>query len=471
MVAVADTDWHRLGAALADTEEDQTLYVEGTTRTRRGRLSTSLAEPGSSYAKQMIAASTVVTVWSPTIDPGSGRVYGDERRCVIQRWTQTGDQLRSPAPNPAAEYVQASLLRAAVDQENGAGVIERRLPSDPLPHIDEVGFPIDLVYMWVDGSDPDWRHRFEERTAHTHDGTAAGSPGETTKTPDAIAPWRFRDQDELLYSLRSVEMYAPWIRHVHLVTDHQLPRWLNTEHPKIRVHFHDEIFADPSALPVFNSHAIGTQLHHIEGLAEHYLYMNDDVLFGGIVEPEHFFTASGIARIRRSKTSSPIVPFDALSEIEAARFNSARLIEQRHGVRPTSLFGHTPIPQVRSVAMQLEAAFPDAFDRTMRSVVRAKTDIEPNSWLHLNELLATGRAVESHVPYGYFLLGTATGRERLSHALKTGSAHVLCLNDSASEDGKDYATWLRRQLDRAYPHMSTFELPAHRCRSFVTTRG
>lgn len=46
---------------------------------------------------------------------------------------------------------------------------------------------------------------------------------------------RFADNDELRYSLRSLERFAPWIRNVFLVTNGQIPRWLNVEHPSLRL--------------------------------------------------------------------------------------------------------------------------------------------------------------------------------------------------------------------------------------------
>ena len=46
---------------------------------------------------------------------------------------------------------------------------------------------------------------------------------------------RFADNDELRYSLRSLERFAPWIRNVFLVTNGQIPRWLNVEHPRLRI--------------------------------------------------------------------------------------------------------------------------------------------------------------------------------------------------------------------------------------------
>lgn len=49
---------------------------------------------------------------------------------------------------------------------------------------------------------------------------------------------RFADNEELKYSLRSVQKFAPWIRNIHIVTNGQIPAWLNLEHPKINLVTH-----------------------------------------------------------------------------------------------------------------------------------------------------------------------------------------------------------------------------------------
>ena len=81
-------------------------------------------------------------------------------------------------------------------------------------------------------------------------------------------------------------MYADWVRHVFLVTDDQVPAWLDTDQPAAHRRDHRELFGARGRLPTFNSHAIESQLHHLDGLAENYLYLNDDVFFGRPVAPE-----------------------------------------------------------------------------------------------------------------------------------------------------------------------------------------
>ena len=191
------------------------------------------------------------------------------------------------------------------------------VPAFTLPNLTDFIEPIDAVYTWVDGDDPTWRSRKEAAS-----GAAALEVHHTSHGES-----RFTSRDELRYSLRSLECFAPWIRHIYLVTDGQCPEWLNTDHPRISVVDHRDIFTDPSVLPVFNSHAIESQLHHIEGLSEHYLYLNDDVMFGRPVKPSTFFEGNGASRFFLSRATLDVAPASArdLPVLSAAKRNAGTL--------------------------------------------------------------------------------------------------------------------------------------------------
>lgn len=57
--------------------------------------------------------------------------------------------------------------------------------------------------------------------------------------PDVVSASRFQDNEELRYSLRSVERFAPWVRHVFIVTNGQIPSWLNLDSPLVTVVPHE----------------------------------------------------------------------------------------------------------------------------------------------------------------------------------------------------------------------------------------
>ena len=152
---------------------------------------------------------------------------------------------------------------------------------------------IDLVYMWVDGNDKNWQR---EKAKYL-----ALEGGQDSLPPDATVAARWRDNDELKYALRSAEKYVPWINHIYLVTGfNQVPKWLNTNHPKITIVPHEQIMP-ASALPTFNSTSIEMCLANIPGLSEHFLLSNDDIFFNRPLGADFFFDSDGHAIFRYNK--------------------------------------------------------------------------------------------------------------------------------------------------------------------------
>ena len=81
---------------------------------------------------------------------------------------------------------------------------------------------------------------------------------------ETYQPKRFADYDQLRYSLRSVEKFSPWVRRVFLVTNGQIPHWINIDHPKLTIVTHEEIFEDTNNLPTFSSPAIEANLYRLD---------------------------------------------------------------------------------------------------------------------------------------------------------------------------------------------------------------
>lgn len=151
---------------------------------------------------------------------------------------------------------------------------------------------IDLVYLWVDGSDKKWRAEKDKWLEIIK--------GQKPVYTDAAIDARWRDNGELKYSLRSVDMFAPWVNHIYIITGFgQVPEWLNTAHPKITIIPHEQIFPS-DALPTFNATAIEMCIPNIPNLSEHFLLMNDDLFFNRALSPRYFYDRHGRARIRFS---------------------------------------------------------------------------------------------------------------------------------------------------------------------------
>lgn len=137
-------------------------------------------------------------------------------------------------------------------------------------------FPIDFVIIWVDMNDPAWQKSFAE--------CSGIEKTDSYNMSDA----RFRDNGFLRYWFRGVEQFAPWVNKIHFVTCGQKPAWLNVENPKLNLVNHSDIIPK-EYLPTFNSGVIERYIYRIPGLAEHFVYFNDDFYIIRKVSPDRFF--------------------------------------------------------------------------------------------------------------------------------------------------------------------------------------
>lgn len=131
--------------------------------------------------------------------------------------------------------------------------------------------PIDAVFTWVDGSDPT---HLEKRKRY------ARLEGVGGLARDATADTRFADAGELHYAVHLLRRNAPWVRKIFIITDAQCPPWLT---PNARARYgvelvdHRDLFVGyESFLPTFSSRSIEAMLHRVPGIAERFLYLNDD---------------------------------------------------------------------------------------------------------------------------------------------------------------------------------------------------
>ncbi|WP_337192095.1 stealth family protein [Streptomyces sp. HUCO-GS316] len=384
-----------------------------------------------SKAWRDVAAARILQISWYRTDPGRHLLLGHEYGCAIEFWSPHGTHLLAPRANRACWAVAA-----AGPHVFGAARLFSRFVSDWTPqHLapalptrpeflvkcaDDIVFPVDAVYTWVDGNDPAWQQRKAQAKGEVYHAESAS---------DA----RFISRDELRYSVRSLHLFAPWIRTVYLVTDDQVPAWLREDVPGLRIATHREIFRNPADLPTFNSHSIESQLHHIEGLAEHFLYFNDDMFIGRPVAPHAFFTPTGTARYFPSRNripQGPVVETD--TPVDAACKNNRALLSERFGRVITQPMEHIPYALRRSAMEEAERDFPEAWARTAASRFRAMTDLSPTSSFALYYAALTGRAQPGSMPFTYLQLAVPDLAERLQKLLDGRDQDSFCLNDAFS---------------------------------------
>ncbi len=375
--------------------------------------------------------------------PGSTFGAGDDHRIEVHFWRPDPDEgFTSLVYNEIIDRLRPADL-------DRPGTVPPALAGRPIHAVD---FPIDLVYTWVDGSDPGWLRGM----------TAAATGTDPSRlTERSLDPSRYADHDELRYSLRSVEQFAPWINHVWIVTAGQRPAWLQPDDPWISVVPHQDIWPDGAGLPSFNSHAIEACLHRIPGLAEHYLYLNDDMIIGRPVRPELFFHPNGIGKFFRSRSTVDVDPAAAgeVASTSAAK-NARRLLQERFGATFFTKFFHTAVATRKSVITELEAEFPEVFAATRRATFRTTEDVAAAGSFYLNYAYAIGAAVPGPIRYEYIDPTTTAGVGKLTRLARRRGFDSFCINDGHSADADPARTGrlIRDFLDRYLPVPGRFEI-------------
>lgn len=311
--------------------------------------------------------------------------------------------------------------------------------------------PVDLVYTWVDDSLPGFSDELKSHASSAHD----------------LNPNRTRDNLDLLrYSLRGVEMHAPWVRHIYLLTKRpQVPHWLRTDHPRLRLVHHDQVI-DPAHLPTFNSFAIISHLHLLPGLAERFIYLEDDMVFGAPVTPDDFVGADGRIRVftHFSRTTPAAQRHDeSLSPWNRALGEVNHRLDGAFGAQPRVHVNHVPLWVERRVWGEMLERFADATALTCASRFRASGNIAPE-YLYPNWLLATGlgRAEPRLRTLWRAMYMPLENNRPLAWALTTLAAlrrpRFLTLNDNFDQhpDPRVVAR-VRRYLESAWPRPSSFE--------------
>lgn len=309
--------------------------------------------------------------------------------------------------------------------------------------------PIDLVYLWVDGSDPVWRKKHQEYS------------GNIVLDDEVNCTGRFSNNDELKYSLRSIEKYAPWIHKIFIVTDNQTPKWLNTDNPKIKIIDHKDILPQES-LPCFNAHLLEKFLHCIPGLSEHFLFSNDDMLLNRSTTPQDFFTVEGLPIIRfKRRTFRQLRWFwrekirrKPLKNYSSSIMRASSLVKKKYGVYYTGLPHHNIDAYRKSDCQYVaEQVLKEEFRSNWQNHFRADNDIQ-------------------RVVYSYIALAEKKGKLRYVNEkeslivrihkikdyekLQKKNPMFFCMNDS--EYVKEYQrVILRGMLDYLFPQKSLFE--------------
>ena len=308
---------------------------------------------------------------------------------------------------------------------------------------------VDLVYLWVNGNDPKWREKYKAFTKNV------------SKHSEMNCSGRYADNNELKYSLRSVEVYAPWIRKIFIVTDNQFPEWLDTSNPKIQIVDHTEIMPKES-LPCFNSSLIEHFLYRIPGLAEHFLLSNDDTFINKKVFVSDFFTSDGFPIVRLTRKPFRRIRWflrvkvrkKQLSNYRKMLSRSSMLVYKKYGIYYTGLPHHNIDAYLKSDYQRfVEIVMYSEFSVNNRNHLRDDNDVHRSviAYAALAEKRGKLRYVTSKES-----MCLKIHKEKHYKCLEKRIPTFFCLNDSeyAVESDRQKATAF---LQKRFPNRSVFE--------------
>ena len=328
-------------------------------------------------------------------------------------------------------------------------------------------YPIDIVVPWVDGDDPAWR---AERAKYRPEVNADNSEA------------RYREWGLFQYWFRSIELYAPWVRKVHLITWGHLPEWLNTDHPKLNIVNHKDYIPE-EYLPTFNAIPIENNVHRIPGLAEHFILFNDDVYLSRPTTPEDFFVnglptdTAVLNNVTISDTVS-FMPYLALNCLGMVNENFdkhtvlkrdwKKWFSPKYGKMalrnlyywpgknfPGFRSFHTCVPYRKNTLEEVWSKYPETLDRSCRNRFRSREDV--NHYIFRHWRLAKGQFSPAKPNCAYLTIGEDDA-QAVQAALVSKKYKVVCVNDDPS--GLNFAEEQKRFkeiFEQRFPTPSAYE--------------
>lgn len=332
-----------------------------------------------------------------------------------------------------------------------------------------MNFPIDFVVTWVDGSDPSW---IEKKNKYS---IQAGSHKKSMSSEKA-----YRDWGTFKYWFRGVEKFAPWVNHIYLVTDNQVPTWLSTKSTKLTVVDHRD-FIPNEYLPTFNSNAIEANIHRIKGLSEHFVIFNDDTYLTSTVKPDDFFNSDGLPKYKAA--INPIVPerygtanfqvndMEIINNYFSKKeiIKKAKIFSYKQGIKNLSrsilyvhskfFFGfyedHLVFPVLKSTIEKIWDIEKTAMKTTSKNKFRSKTDT--NLWLFKYWLIASGSYSIRNGKLGK-LFSLDSADDNLWNLITSGKYKIMCINDGFNiENERDIQEKLNNSLEELFDKKSEFE--------------
>ena len=230
---------------------------------------------------------------------------------------------------------------------------------------------IDAVILWVNGNDDKHKIKISNYVDN--------------KSEISLTKFRTRfDQvNEIKFTIDSILKFAPYIENIHIITDEQTPEFLekidnNDYYKKVSIVDHKVVFKDfEQFLPTFNCRPIETCMHRIPGLAEHFIYFNDDFFLIKHTKPTDFFR-NGLPVLRGKwlKFDKDIF-YKKFKKIRVGHKKAQQKAAQLVGLKKYYNFKHTPHPLRKSTFKTYFNNNPNIFIENIKYRFRNENQFTP----------------------------------------------------------------------------------------------
>lgn len=338
--------------------------------------------------------------------------------------------------------------------------------------------PIDFVVPWVDGNDEKWQR---EKNQYA---------GQEQSSIDSSYV-RYRDYGLLKYWFRGVEEFAPWVNRIFLITNGQLPSWINLEADKLIWVKHED-YIPPEFLPTFSANPIELPLHRIEKLSDKFVYFNDDFFLIRPVSESQFFK-KGLPLM--NPCVSLTVPKHGYDQFAHLMLNNVMVINShfkarkviRHamanwlspfrvgfksasrnwiplclGSFPGFSNPHLPSPFLKTVCEEVWMQEETILTNTMKHRFRSNDDV--TQYLFYDWHLVSKQFVPQRrkkMGHYYSIQSDMTSNKEIIKAVRNQTHPVICINDSSSglsvEEFDRMMSDLQRSFESILPRKSSFE--------------
>jgi hypothetical protein len=243
----------------------------------------------------------------------------------------------------------------------------------------------------------------------------------------------------------------PFIGNVFLVvsSDSQVPEW--ADRSELRVVLHKDIIP-AGLLPVFNSCTIEMFLHRIPGLAEEFIYFNDDMFPLALCKSTDFFRdGKGVIGISHQLFAGNMYKKQCRTSDRMAR-KAAGKKACLGFVRPQ----HICSPMLKSLC---EKAFLALEEDILATASRTRTPRNPNQYMYLDYMYFSGSIVPERISNRHISQGVWPA-EKIADYILHPRTSLACINDV--EMPEDKAVQMQEQIlnafERRFPVKSTFEI-------------